>query len=143
MSGLTELTELDLSDNDVMDISALSGLTELTELDLSDNDISDISALSGLTALTTLDLRGNPIADISVLDGLPNLNTVYYPTIVFQNTGLAGAVRRALGLASGDDIEIRQLQSLTSLVASAREINNLNGLQFATASRRWIFLITI
>ena len=39
------------------DISALSGLTALTNLDLSGTDVRDISALSGLTALTNLDLR--------------------------------------------------------------------------------------
>ena len=45
LGGLTNLTELSLSDNKITDVSALEGLTNLTELSLSDNKITDVSAL--------------------------------------------------------------------------------------------------
>ena len=69
----TQLTSLDLGDNDIIDVSVLSGLTQLTELYLGGNDIIDISVLSGLTQLTSLDLWGNDIIDVSVLSGLTQL----------------------------------------------------------------------
>ena len=47
----------------MLDISALSGLTSLTRLELTGNQITDIGALKGLTSLTGLDLRFN--ADLS------------------------------------------------------------------------------
>ena len=72
-SGLTALEYLDLADNSISDISALTGLTALTTLYLENNSISDISALDDLTALTTLYLSYNSISDISALDDLTAL----------------------------------------------------------------------
>ena len=75
-SGLTALTELDLSGNSISNISALSGLTTLTYLHLGDNSISNISALSGMTKLTELYLWSNSISNISALRGLTKLTTL-------------------------------------------------------------------
>ena len=73
MSGLTNLTTLDLASSKLTDISALSGLTNLTTLDLWGSSLTDISSVSGLTNLTTLDLWGSGVTDISALSGLTNL----------------------------------------------------------------------
>ena len=67
LSGLTQLTLLDLDGNAISDISALAGLTNLVVLRLGRNVIMDISALSGLTNLVVLRLWGNNISDISPL----------------------------------------------------------------------------
>ena len=72
-SGLSNLANLDLSDNSISNISVLSGLTKLTELNLSDNIISNISQLSSLTKLTTLYLERNAISNVSVLERLTKL----------------------------------------------------------------------
>ena len=76
-SGLSNLANLDLSDNSISNISVLSGLTKLTELNLSDNSISNISVLSGLTKLTTLYLERNVISSVSVLERLTKLTNLY------------------------------------------------------------------
>ena len=73
LSGLTSLTELDLSSNSIGDIGALSGLTSLTTLGLAGNSITDIGAPSGLTSLTFLLLASNSISDIGALSGLTSL----------------------------------------------------------------------
>ena len=65
ISNLPRLTELNLGLNNVADISGLEGLTNLTTLDLNQNDITDISALAGLNMLEILDLRGNLLNDSS------------------------------------------------------------------------------
>jgi len=73
LSGLTSLTELDLTSNSITDIGALSGLTSLTTLGLDGNSITDIGVLSGLTSLRFLLLASNSITDIGALSGLTSL----------------------------------------------------------------------
>ena len=76
LSGLTTLTNLDLSGNEnLRDISALSDLKALTKLNLSHNrNLTDLSPLSNLIELTELDLSFHSmLTDISALSGLTNL----------------------------------------------------------------------
>jgi len=74
LSGLTSLKVLFLYDNKrVSDLSPLSKLTNLTNLSIYDNRISDLSPLSGLTNLTKLALGYNRISDLSPLKKLVNL----------------------------------------------------------------------
>ena len=50
---------MDLDDNQIQIVSALSGLSSLETLDLRDNDVMDVTPLSTMTHLTHLYLRGN------------------------------------------------------------------------------------
>ena len=59
-ASLTNLGWLDLSCNQISDISPLASLTNLTKLALSDNQISDVSPLISLTNLSEIDLQNNP-----------------------------------------------------------------------------------
>lgn len=70
---LSSLRELDLSRNQISDITPLTSLTNLTFLDLSDNRISDITPLKSLTNLTLLNLNANQISNITPLTSLTNL----------------------------------------------------------------------
>lgn len=56
-------TALDLSRKNLSedDLKKISKFKELTDLNLSDNNIWDLSALYGMTGLETLDISGNPI----------------------------------------------------------------------------------
>ncbi|MCC8156508.1 MAG: leucine-rich repeat domain-containing protein [Oscillospiraceae bacterium] len=76
VSALTELESLSLSSNSISDLSPLSGLTKLTSLQLSNNRISDLTPLSSLSGLKTLYLDGNPIADFTPLYHLTALRTL-------------------------------------------------------------------
>jgi len=60
-SEMSHLIWLDLSKNQIQDISALEGLGGLISLDLSCNRISEIGPLAGLTHTHALDLRHNPL----------------------------------------------------------------------------------
>jgi len=85
---------LDLSQNEIFDITPLAHLQMLEELYLSENSISDIGALAFLTRLKKLDLAFNLIDDISPLfdlDGLEYLN-------VIGNKIPAGQVKRMRGM---------------------------------------------
>ena len=72
----TNLTWLDLAGNSVSDITPIASLTQLKTLDLDGNAISDISAVTDLTNLTWLDIWGTPISDLSPLAGLTKLKTL-------------------------------------------------------------------
>jgi len=73
----TNLKRLELSHNNIADISKLSTLTTLEYLRLdhyATGNISNIDALAGLTSLQLLNLTGNAeLSDISSLSGLINL----------------------------------------------------------------------
>jgi Leucine-rich repeat (LRR) protein len=60
---LSTFTFLDLTNNQVADITPLSSLTNLTDLDLTNNQIADLKPLSFLTELGMLYLERNPIAN--------------------------------------------------------------------------------
>jgi internalin A len=61
------------------DISPLANLTELTNLNISYNQINDISALASLTKLEALGMSLNQISDLSPLSALP-LSVLYADT---------------------------------------------------------------
>lgn len=63
-SDVWELTNLTLSERNIINITALGELSNLTE----GNQISDISPLGSLINLTDLYLDGNSITDYSPLD---------------------------------------------------------------------------
>ncbi|MHC6181195.1 leucine-rich repeat domain-containing protein [Clostridium sp. JNZ X4-2] len=78
LKSLTNLKELDLSDNPIGDINGLKDLTNLEKLNLEDTcstntTISDISVLSGLKNLQYLNLSRNNVEDVSSLGDLTNL----------------------------------------------------------------------
>jgi Leucine-rich repeat (LRR) protein len=87
LTKLTKLSYLSLSGNQISDISALEGLTELWFLNLSRNQISDVSALAGKMKLCELWLDYNQISDVSALVGLKKLSSLYlrYNQIVDVN----------------------------------------------------------
>jgi len=70
---LSNLSRLNLYNNQITDITPLSALTNLRALHLNNNQITDITPLSGLTNLTALDLNNNQIADITPLSALTKL----------------------------------------------------------------------
>ncbi len=74
LSALTNIQSIGLGANQIIDISALGALTNLLFLHLGANQIIDISALSALTNLKKLWSGGNQIIDISALSALTNLH---------------------------------------------------------------------
>ena len=71
--SLINLTNLNLCDNNISDITPLKELINLSELDLISNSISDITPLKDLKNLTVLELTNNFISDVTPLKNLTNL----------------------------------------------------------------------
>ena len=76
LAELTSLTRLDFWGNGLGDnnLQFITGLTQLTQLDLRNNQISDISSLTKLVNLKKLQLKGNSISDTSPLLDLTSQN---------------------------------------------------------------------
>ncbi len=129
LTGLEQacnLTELNLSSNDISYISALSGLTELNVLDLSNNNISgsDISALSGLTELNVLDLSNNNISDSAI-------SVLTKPTHLLQAVSGVLTELNVLDLSGNNISDISALSKLTNLSRldlADNEISNTSAL---------------
>ncbi|AWY20858.1 leucine-rich repeat domain-containing protein [Moraxella bovis] len=87
---LQGLTELDLSRNQIQNISALANLTQLTYLWLDENQIQDIAPLANLKQLEHLVLSKNQIQDITPLANLTQLTYLWLSDNQVQNiTSLA------------------------------------------------------
>ncbi len=104
VAGLTNLDWIDLEGNNISDISPVGGLTSLTGLFLESNNISDISPVAGLANLTHLFLQGNNISDISPVGGLTNLTELF-----LQDNNISDILPLAAntGLGSGDKVDVR------------------------------------
>ena len=70
---LPNLAILNLSDNNIEDITPLSNFTNLVMLTISKNKIKDVSPLSEMARLNVLDINENCIEDITPLRNLVNL----------------------------------------------------------------------
>ncbi len=73
---LAALTELDLADCGITDLTGLEKAKNLKSLSLRNNHISDLSPLASLTQLETLDLCGNEVSDLTPLAGLDALRVL-------------------------------------------------------------------
>jgi Leucine-rich repeat (LRR) protein len=72
LSCLVGLKWLVFSNNQISDLKPIEGLVGLIWLFFPNNSVTDISALESLTALEWVYVRGNPITDYSVLYNLPD-----------------------------------------------------------------------
>jgi len=117
LAGLTKLAKLALENNDIISLGPLSDLSNLTQLSLNDNQIADLGPLSGLSRLTTLYLWNNEIVDLAPLSELRNLTGLYlYFNRIVDITPLANLQHlTGLGLSWNQIIDLAALSGLTSL----------------------------
>ena len=78
VAPLIKLQGLWLDDNAVSDILPVKGLTELVELGFNRNQVSDLSPVTRLTKLEELHFKHNNISDISAVTRLTNLKNLYF-----------------------------------------------------------------
>ena len=98
---------LDISDNQISNLSALANLTNLSTLDAGNNYVTDLAPLSTLVALTDLELYGNSVTDVTPLAGMTNLCILN----LFRNNigSISALITNAAtgGLGSGDLLIIK------------------------------------
>ena len=70
IQNLSNLEQLDLSDNAITDLSPLAGLKKLRVLSIPNNDVRSVTALMGLPILRFVTLQGNEAIACRQLDNL-------------------------------------------------------------------------
>lgn len=136
---LTVIRNLNLTSQNISDISPLASLTNLRNLQLYNNQISDISPLRNLKELTYLQLGYNPIANISALSELANLE--FLSSIRTKLTDISALKEltklRELQLGENQISNIESLAGLTNLnrldlshneISDITPLNNLKNL---------------
>lgn len=73
---LKTLTEIDLSDSRIDDLTGIQYAINLSSINLNKNEITDANLLSKLTRLNNLELSENRIEDISFLTNLKRLKSI-------------------------------------------------------------------
>lgn len=118
LSGLTELTTLNLSNNNISSVSGLRELTKLQNLDLSNNKISDITPLTSLTALKNLNLGKNSLADIRGLEACKEITVLDITSNTISELPTIHSMEQLIELHLGDNPikNLKNLEGLTNLV---------------------------
>ena len=137
LSGLKNLKTLTLSENKIDKISGLSGLSNLTQLDLNYNEIEEISGLSELSNLEYLNLDNNKIIEVSNLSGLKNLKGLYLSENKIDKISGLSELKNLeyLDLTGNEKIDISDLSGLKNLSSldlscnKIRDISDLSGLK--------------
>ena len=145
IQNLTGLTELELLDNSITDVSPLATLTSLVTVSIGGNsDLRDITSLSTLTSLVILELSNSAVTSISAVSAMTSLTDLYVGGNSINDVspllGRTSLMRLAL---DGNNIsDITPLSGLTNLVdldlgATGRaDISALSGL----AAMQFLFL---
>lgn len=127
LSSCAALTRLDLSHNKISDLTPLADLKELTWLCLWDNSIEDIGPLLTLPKLYYLDLDQNQITDIATLGELPTLEELWLshnrPESFEPLRGLTKLRRLGLNDTGFGDVALEFITPLTSLTELNLEDN--------------------
>ena len=111
------LTELDMPQNQIHDISPLANLTTLSRIVLNANYVSNITPLRWLTRLTTLELSQNRIRNIDALANLIGLTELrLQENQITDIRPLVGLTRLTkLSLSENQIREIPSFKNLTTL----------------------------
>ncbi len=122
---MVNLDYLDLSGNDITDLSFLSDLTLLRNLRLDggNNNLTDLSPLADVTSLRSLQLPAEgSISDISPLAGLSDLESLWFngnwntPGLITDLSPLSGLTKLTnLGIKVGSGVDYSALSKLTSI----------------------------
>ncbi|EHE4682994.1 leucine-rich repeat domain-containing protein [Listeria monocytogenes] len=130
---LTNLSELELIDNQVTDLSPLTNLTKITELRLSGNPLKDVSALAGLKNLKRMDLIYTDITDVTPLTGLSNLQVLNLDinqiTDITPLANLSNLQFLSFGSTQVSDLTpLTNLSKLTTLNAEDSKVSDISPL---------------
>jgi hypothetical protein len=128
VAALTQLRSLDAHGNGISDFSPLSGMTQLESLILRDNGFQgNLSALSSLTKLKYLDLRINQILHVTDLRHMTNLTHLDLYDNLISDVSILGNMSKleTLLLDYNRLTDISQLTQLTHLRKLSLQVNPL------------------
>ena len=124
---LPRLTDISFYDNDIWNISPLTACKDLKVLSLAYNEITDITPLSQLQSLEMLGLQYNEITDVDVLCKLKNLTGVNLTGNQINDLSPLRELYKltALGVADNNITDISPLSELTNLYNLSLDANQI------------------
>ncbi|AKN33842.1 cell wall-binding protein [Clostridium carboxidivorans P7] len=140
-SDVNQITELDVSiineHTDIKDISGLENLTNLQILALTDTEVSDLSPLKNLTNLQKLNLRCAQVSDISPLKYLTNLQNLNLWCAQVSDISplkdLTNLQKLDLHIPQiSDTSALKNLTNLQQLSLQYTQVSHINGLENLT-----------
>lgn len=134
VAKLTQLTELNLSKNQLTEINGLDKLVSLIRLDLSENQITEISGLNSLSKLSKLDISNNLITELKGLDNLSNLLELNCLSNKIEDIkGLQALIKLVdLNLSFNKISEIKGLENNNNIITlnlGSNKIKRISGIQ--------------
>ncbi len=108
-------------------------VNSLTELDVRNRDIIDITGLERFSVLVSLRLENNPVSDLSPLSSLPDLNSLFITNANVSDLSPLASVSSLRVLHASDnhisDISpLAQLSNLGNLILSENNITDISPL---------------
>ncbi len=120
----SNISDLDLSDMGIRDISALTNCQYLTRLNLSGNNVSDLSPLMNLPYLQWLDISFNQVSDLRPLMGMKTLSFLNASGNLIANTS-ALSMMNGLSVLYLDENPIQDFSGLRKIkTLSTLGLNN-------------------
>lgn len=115
--ALRSISTLDISGNAIEDAAPIGELTSLTSLNIAANKISTVKWCSSLTSLTSLTVGGNDITDYSPISVLGSLKTLSLNYAGISDVGFISSLKNleTLDLKSNSISSVSALTSLSSL----------------------------
>ncbi len=123
----SRLQVIDLFNNDLTDISALSRFTNLEQLTITRNKLSDLTPLINLRKMTQLDVSDNLIADVPnlLMPKLEVLDISDNPVSTFAEQHLSTQLTK-LHIDNGQLVDISNIGKLPTSVLSELSLANNN-----------------
>ena len=118
VAEMETLQEFEARYNGINDLTGIQFATNLSKIDLRDNEISDLSPLAGLIHLTQLNFsRNRNISDLSPLKDLKNLEYLtFFETLVSDLSPVAGLINlRSIHAWDHSISDLSPLSNLTKL----------------------------
>ena len=131
ISNLTSLKSINLSSNNISDLSEFKNLENLRELRLHNNSISDISALSNLKNLSVLYLYNNAISNLKPLENLIENSKTKLLELYLNGNTLENTVLQNL---NGSVVLINNIEILKKLNNAGLTTLNISGNIFQDTS---------
>ncbi|WP_338792366.1 COR domain-containing protein [Bernardetia sp. MNP-M8] len=132
---------IDISENELSDISFIQNLNWLEQINFESNRIKDFSALSNINGLKGLDISSNPVLNYSFLKKHSGLEQLYCTNNKVLNIRFLEGLKKievlSLGCSIGfngriinyEVIEcLNELKNLSLIIGSIEDINFLKGL---------------
>lgn len=116
LAGNPNLYTLVLNDNLIEDLSALTDLPSLRILGLAENIVEDVSPLATFTTLEELELGANWITDVTALAGLQRLEGLYLEANELGDVAPLKGLTNLEELTLAENPEITNLEQLKPLV---------------------------